>query len=106
MSAVEEKTETKREDGPKSDETGQILLFTSKFEGVKVTDFRLNFSGNVAIGDKDIIEAVALDEEVTFIVKGRVNGRGHKTKNVKDGAKSEAISSSTILIETVALYEE
>ena len=99
MSALE----TKREDGPATDEGGQVLLFTSKFEGVKVTDFKLNFSGNIAIGDQKLIEALALDEEVTLIVRGRVNGRGHKTKNVKDGAKSEAVSSSTILIETVAL---
>lgn len=89
-------------DAPKAEEGGQVLLFDKKFEGVKISDYRLNFGGNVELGDPELIKALVLDEEVTLIVRGRVTGRGHKTKTAKD-QKSTAVSSSTIVIETVTL---
>lgn len=96
MSAAEE---------PKTEEGGQVLLFNTKFEGVKVSDFRLNFGGNVELGDKALIDALKLDEEVTLVVRGRVRGRGHKMKTSKDGASGSAVSSATIVIDTVTLDE-
>ena len=89
-------------EAPKVEEGGQVLLFDKKFEGVKITDYRLNFGGNVELGDPELIKALALDEEVTLIVKGRVVSRSHKTKTAKD-AKSTAVSSSAIVVETVTL---
>lgn len=102
MSAAEDQ---QGPDGPKEDASGQVLLFSGKFEGVKVADYRLNFGGNVELGDKELIDALKLDEEVTLIVKGRVRSRGHKMKNAKDDSKGTAISSSTIVIDSVALEQ-
>lgn len=95
--------ETKHEGEPEIGEGGQVILFTGKFEGVKVTDFAVNFSGNIPIGYPELIKSLALDEEVTLIVKGRVTSRSHRKKNAKDGAKSEAVSSSTVLVQSIAL---
>lgn len=94
--------EPARTDAPAEEDGGQLLVFDKKFEGVKITDYRLHFGGNVELGDKELIDALKLDEEVTLIVKGRVVGRGHKTKTAKD-SKSSAVSSSTVVIETVTL---
>lgn len=90
---------------PKEEAGGQLLAFTGKFEGVAVKDFRLNFGGNIELGDKALIDALKLDEDVTLVVKGKVRSRGHKLKAAKDGAKSSAVSSATIVIDTVALEE-
>lgn len=94
-----------KDDAPKEEPGGQVVLFTSKFEGVKVDDFRVNFGGNVELGDPKLIEALKLDEDVTLIVKGKVRSRGHKLKNAKDGAKGSAVSSATIVIDSVTLDE-
>lgn len=91
------------EDDQQEEATGQVLLFNTKFEGTKVTDFRLHFGGNIELGDKDLIDALKLDDDVTLIVKGKVRSRGHKLKSAKDGAKSEAVSSATVVIDTVTL---
>lgn len=93
------------DDSPQAEAGGQVLLFTGKFEGVKVDDFRLNFGGNIMLGDKALIDALKLDEDVTLIVKGKVRSRGHKLKAAKDGAKGSAVSSATVVIDTVALEE-
>lgn len=98
-------TETAQVATPEEEAGGQVLLFTGKFEGVKVDDFRLNFGGNIALGDKTLIDALTLNEEVTLVVKGTVRSRGHKMKAVKDGAKGSAVSSATIVIEEVALED-
>lgn len=104
MSAVETKDEGTREDAPDAEENGQVLLFNRKFEGEKITDYRINFGGNVELGDKAVIDALTLNSEVTLIVKGRVTSRGHKMKTAKD-SKGSAVSSSTVVIESVTLDE-
>lgn len=88
---------------PQEDEGGQLVMFNQKFEGVRVVDHRLNFGGNVALGDPEVIKSLKLDDEVTLIVKGKIAGRGHKTKKGKDGGSIGAVSSSTLIIESVAL---
>lgn len=95
--------EPQNEEAPAEEAGGQLLAFTGKFEGVKVADFRLNFGGNIELGDPDLIKALTLDEDVTLIVKGKVRSRGHKMKNAKDGTKSTAVSSATVVIDTVTL---
>lgn len=99
MEAVkdEQDAEVKEEAG------GQLVAFTGKFEGVKVDDFRLNFGGNVELGDPALINALKLDEDVTLIVKGKVRQRSHKLKNAKDGAKGSAVSGATLVIDSVTL---
>lgn len=99
MSAVETPAE------PKVEETGQVVLFNAKFEGQKVTDHRLNFGGNIALGDPEVIKALTLNGEAVLVVKGYVAGRGHKMKSGKDGGRSGAVSSSTFIVESVTLDE-
>lgn len=84
---------------------GQVLLFNEKFEGKRVTDFTLNFGGNIQLGDPDLIRALKLDSEATLIVKVKVVSRGHRVKKGKDGGTVGAISSSNVTVESVALDE-
>lgn len=90
---------------PKEEAGGQLVAFTQKFEGQRVVDYRLNFGGNVAIGDPALIEALKLNGEATLVVKVRTVSRGHKVKAGKDGGVVGAISSSNVTVETVALDE-
>lgn len=92
-------------EGEKTEEPGgQVVLF-GKFEGQRVTDARLNFGGNIALGDPKVIEALKLNGEAVLIVKGYVASRGHKMKSTKDGGRAGAVSSSTFIVESVALDE-
>lgn len=90
---------------PKVEEGGQVLLFNEKFEGKRITDFSLNFGGNIPLGDPDLIRALKLDNEATLVVKVRVVSRGHRTKKGKDGGTVGAVSSSNVVVESVALDE-
>lgn len=93
------------QDEPKVEEGGQLVAFTQKFEGVRVVDYRLNFGGNVALGDPKLIEALKLGNEATLVIKVKVVSRGHGTKKGKDGGTVGAISSSNVTVESVALDE-
>ena len=87
MAAAEDKQEPEVEAG------GQVMLFTQKFEGVKVSDYTVNFGGNIPLGDPELIKALTLGEEVTLRVKAHVQSRGHRLKAGKDNAdKSAAVS--------------
>lgn len=89
---------------PEEEEGGKLVLF-GKFEGERVVDARLNFGGNIALGDPKVIEALKLNGEAVLVVKGYVASRGHKMKAGKDGGRSGAISSSTFIVESVTLDE-
>jgi hypothetical protein len=85
--------------------TGQVLLFKERFEGQKVTDYRLAFGGKVELGDAELIEALKLGREVTLRVVGRVMTRNHTLKKEDGMPTSETVSSATVVIETVSLDE-
>jgi hypothetical protein len=92
-------------DGPQEETGGQLVAFNVKFEGQRIVEHRVKFSGNLVLGDPDLVKALKLNDEVTLVVKGHVDGRNHKMKNGKDGGRSGAGSSSAFVIESVALDE-
>lgn len=93
------------EAAPPAEESGQLLAFTQKFEGQRVVDYRLNFGGNVALGDPKIIDSLKLNGEAVLVVKVKTVSRGHKIKTGKDGGTIGAVSSSNVTVESVALDE-
>jgi hypothetical protein len=76
----------------------QLVLF----EGQPILAYRLSFSGNVVIGDPDLIEMLTLGQEITVKIGGYVSGRTHKLKRSKDASKPGAVSGHTLVIQTVA----
>jgi hypothetical protein len=76
----------------------QLVLF----EGQPIHEHRLSFSGNVLIGDPDLIEMLTLGQPVTVVVAGYVSDRGHKLKRGKDASKPGAVSRHTLVVQSIA----
>lgn len=76
------------------------------FEGYRVVDHTLNFGGNIKLADQDVIDSMKLGSEVAIIVRGRVVSRKHNGKDDGEGNRLGASSSSTVIVESIAAYDE
>lgn len=77
------------------------------FEGYRVSEHRLVFSGHVKVVEPELLKALKLGaEDIAFVVRGRVQARGHKIDSDKEGNLLGVTSSSTLLVESVSGYEE
>jgi hypothetical protein len=70
------------------------------FEGRRVTEMRLNFSGNTLV-DSEVAAELELDGEVELVVKGRVVSATFR--GTKEG--TTVIGSRAVFIESVELSE-
>lgn len=76
------------------------------FEGYRVSEHRIAFAGNAVIDDLDVLELMHLKSgEVRLVVTGKVVARKHK-KLEKDGNPTGLESTTTLLVESVSLYDE
>lgn len=73
------------------------------FEGQRVTDHAINFSGDVAVKEQDLVKAMKLNAEVEVVVRGRIVSRKHGVARDSEGNVIGTKSSSTILVESVEL---
>jgi hypothetical protein len=77
------------------------------FEGVRMTEHRLNFAGNVLLSDPDVVKQMHLKtDEVALVVRARVVKRGHAKIDDKEGNTVGGVSSTTIYITSVSAYDE
>ena len=86
-----------------ADETRQLRLPT--FEGQRITDHRLYFSGDIPIEDDTITARMKLNEEVRLLVWGRIVTRKHSIKRDGEGYVTAVINGATVLVEGVAVAE-
>lgn len=92
---------TAEKEAPKK--ASQLTLF----EGQKVTDHAVKFSGSVALDDALIVgELTMKNNEVAVVVRGRVVGRSFKKEIDKLGNVTGTVSTSVVLIEDVELLDE
>lgn len=73
------------------------------FEGHKVGELRLNFSGNTLVVDKDTADALKLDEEIELVVRGRVVSATHRAARSAGG--TSVADSRAVFIESVELAD-
>lgn len=73
------------------------------FQGHKVTELRLNFSGNTLVGDPDTAAALRLDGEVELVVTGRVVSSTHRAG--RDAGGTKVGQSVAVFVENVELAE-
>lgn len=84
-------------------ELEKVQLELPGFEGHKVLELRLNFSGNTLVTDPDTAAALALDDEVELTVKGRVVSATHRAG--RDAGGTKVAKSVAVFIESVELAE-
>lgn len=73
------------------------------FEDHRVTELRLNFSGNTLVSDPDMAEALKLDGEVELVVRGRVVSATHRAG--RDAGGTKVAKSAAVYVESVELAE-
>lgn len=93
-------------EAPKADEDVKRPSQLPLFEGHRVTDHTLSFSGNVGLEELELVKGLKLDEEVAVIIRGRVASRRHNVVKDEHGNTVKTVSSSTILIDSVTAYDE
>jgi hypothetical protein len=86
------------------DEPKQMRL--PKFEGYSVTEHYLNFGGNIKLADQDVVDAIALGKDVTFVIRGKVVARTHKGKDDEAGNRTGASASSVVVVSSISTYDE
>lgn len=77
----------------------------SLFEGFRVTEHRLNVGGNIALVDADVIKELKLGAEVELVVRGYISTRGHKGLKDGEGNRVGAVSSSTLIVQSIQAYD-
>lgn len=76
------------------------------FEGYRVGEHTLNFGGNIKLSDQDVVDKLKLGQEVAIVVRGRVVSRRFNGKDDAEGNRLPASSASTVIVESIAAYDE
>jgi hypothetical protein len=95
---VVEETETEAE---------AVIKQLPLFEGCRVTDYRLNFGGNVPLGDLELIKQLKLNNNATVTLEidvEVVSAGGKKTKD-GEGNVTGTVKSSNVVVKAVRLAD-
>lgn len=86
-----------------AEETKAPQLELPGFEGHRVNELRVNFSGNTLVTSGEVADALELDGEVELIVKGRVVSATHRA--ARDAGGTKVAKSAAVFIESVELAD-